>query len=310
MIWDSSDPSFVPPAARTFNGVLTGGTATDSLTLFTAPSQWINISETTCDWYPTPWNNFNVMTGFDAVGNPLYTAGWLKDFDNITVNVLSGGFDWHVVVGWNLISVPQDPVLKGTSGTFDAWDAINLYILPQIPTATDIAIATRTGPSTYTICDLTSIEVGAFAMDGVHGYWVYSDVAGPAGGVHVNALNYSAGLVLVGGVWTMPVLTAAGWNILGHTHNYTAWVNTPDAVEWTNSVIDADLNVPALTKIVATEWLEDAAPQWYHSYVVTPTFPGMATHNWGWDMSYSTQPGNGLFLWTSAAVTINFDLNQ
>jgi hypothetical protein len=296
MRWTSSDVAFVPPAPYSFNGIADGGTHNvPTLTLFSGGLQWINVSETTCDWYPTPWNNFQVMTGFNAGGAPVYTAGWLDDFDNITVNVLSGGFDWNVVVGWNIVSVPQDPVNKGANLAFDSFDALN-YCHWQLAGVTDLSLADRTGPSTYNVFDYGQAEGASFAMDGVHGYWVYSDVAGVC---HFNSTNYSAGLNNVN--------AAAGWNLLGFTHNYVAWTVIPTAAMFTTGVIDADLNIAGpLTTIVATEWLELAAPQWYHSYVVTDTFPGMATHNWAWDFTYSTQPGNGFFLWVDAATAITF----
>jgi hypothetical protein len=80
---------------------------------------------------------------------------------------------------------------------------------------------------------------------------------------------------------------------------------------WTNGAISATLGigVGGNTKIVATEWLEAVAPKWYNSYVVTTTFPGMATHNWLWDTAYSTQPGNGLFLWLTAPAVVTFNVN-
>jgi hypothetical protein len=87
--WTSGDVAFVPPPTTQFNGLGGGnGVGNNVLTLNSGGPQWINISETVCDWWPTPWNNFQVMTGF-AAGVPVYTAGWLRDFDNITVNVLA-----------------------------------------------------------------------------------------------------------------------------------------------------------------------------------------------------------------------------
>jgi hypothetical protein len=296
----SGDPAFVGPVPYTFNGLVDAGTNTQNVQFFTGGPQWLNISEHVADWYPTPWNNFLRPTGF--VGGVLQFAnGWLDDWDNITINVQVGGFDWEVVDGWNLVSVPQDPVNKGLNGIFDSWDAIQ-YCTWQLPGVTDLAIATRTGPSAYNVFDLTGVEAAAFPMDGVTGYWVFSDVAGIC---HFNATNYSA-------AGANTVNAVAGWNLLGFTHNYSAWANTPDAVEFTNAAIDADLSIAGpLTKIVVTEWVEDAVPvQWYHSYVFTDSFPGMATHNWAWDVGYSTQPGNAYFLWVDAPVTITFNVNQ
>jgi hypothetical protein len=297
MVWTSSDVAFVPPAPYVFDGVADGGTHNDLLTLFSGGPQWINISETTCDFFPTPWGAIQMPTGF--VGGVLQFAdGWYDDYDNITVNVLAGGFDWNVVVGWNIVSVPQNPVEQGTSGTFDAYDALEFYASWQLAGFTQLSLADRTGPSAYNMFDYGQPEAAAFAMDGVHGYWIYCDVAGI---VHFNSTNYSAGANVVN--------AAAGWNLLGFTHNYVVWATVPTASMFTDGTVDAALDIAgALTNIIATEWLEAPADQWYHSYVVTDTFPGMLTHNWAWDFGYSSQPGNGFFLWVDAAAVVTFDV--
>jgi hypothetical protein len=86
MEWFSSDPSFAAPAARTFNGTADAspGTQTDSLTLYTSPSQWINISEGgsgESNPYLTEWGQFHI--------DPDETvAGWQEDWDIITLNLI------------------------------------------------------------------------------------------------------------------------------------------------------------------------------------------------------------------------------
>jgi hypothetical protein len=291
-IWTSGDTLFVPPAAATFDGVVDAGTATVALTLFTGGNQWINISETTCDFYPTPWDNIQYMSAFG-----VFSDNWFDDYDNITVFVAVGGFAWNIVVGWNMVSVPQDVVEKGVSGTFDAYDALNFYCDWQLPGFTQLSLADRTGgnPSTYNMFDYGMAEGVAFAMDGVHAYWVYCDVAGI---VQFNATNYS-------GIGDNVLNAAAGWNLVGFTHNYVPWTAMPTASDFTDGTVDATLL--ASDKVVVTEW--DYTTQWYNSYVDITTFPGMATHNWVWDNSYAAQPGNGCFLWLEAATVITFNVN-
>jgi len=305
MIWWSGDPLFVPPAGYQFNGIADAGTHNDLLTLFTGGNQWINISEggaPEANPWPTPWGAIQIPTTFVG-GNVVLVPGFLKDWDNITVMVLAGGFDWKVVDGWNIVSVPQDPVNKGTNLVFDSFDALE-YVAWQLTAAggfTDLSLADRTGgnPSTYNMFDYGMAEGVAFPMDGVHGYWVYANLVLPAPvACHFNSTNYSAGLNVLNAV--------AGWNLVGFTHNYIAWGAMPTAADWTTAAIDPDL--ATVGKIVATEWLEDAVPQWYNSYVDMAGFPGMATHNWIWDNGYSQYPGNGLFLWLEAPAQINFNV--
>ena len=86
MEWFSSDPSFVAPGARTFNGTADAnpGSHNESLTLNTPPSQWINVSEGgsgESNPYLTPWGQFYI--------DPDETlAGWLEDWDIITLNLI------------------------------------------------------------------------------------------------------------------------------------------------------------------------------------------------------------------------------
>ncbi len=304
MTWWSNDPLFVPPVGYAFNGVADAGTHNDLLTLFTGPAPWINISERGAagvDPYSTPWGALNLIPTTFVGGNVVLANGWLKDWDNITLQMAVGGFDWKVVNGWNIVSVPQDPVNKGTNAVFDSFDALN-YVAWQLTGGfTELSLADRTGgnPSTYNMFDYGMAEGVSFPMDGVHGYWVYADLvaAGPFV-CHFNSTNYSAGFNVLNAV--------IGWNLVGFTHNYIAWGAMPTAAQWTTAAIDPDL--ATVGKIVVTEWLEDAAPQWYNSYVDMAGFPGMATHNWVWDNGYSAYPANGLFLWLEAPAQINFNV--
>jgi len=310
MTWYSGDPLFVPPAGYQFDGLADAGTHTDNLQLWTGGLQWINVSENgnlelPADNYPTPWGAIQIPTTF--VGGAVVLAqGWYDDWDNITLMVVSGGFDWHVVVGWNIVSVPQDPVEKGLNGVFDSYDALVIYCWElRAAGVTDLALADRIpgNPSSYNVFDFTMAEGVAFPMDGVHGYWVYSDVAAVC---HFNSTNYTN--------WGVANVlnAAAGWNLVGFTHNYTwtvGWTVLPTASDFTvDGTVSLTPGLGAVGKIVATEWLEDAGPQWYNSYVDMAGFPGMPTHDWVWDNSYSTNnPANGLFLWLEAPAVITFD---
>jgi hypothetical protein len=144
-------------------------------------------------------------------------------------------------------------------------------------------------------------EAGEFAMGSTLGYWIFTTTV-LSYDVNVLALNYTAGSNVVN--------LALGWNLLGFTHNMGVtggtgwgWVAQPTAASFTNGGISAGLAVPALAKIVATWW--NAVPQWYNSYVVTPTFPGMATHNWVYDTAYAY----GYWVWVSAPVAVTFNVN-
>lgn len=310
---DPFDVIFVPPAPYTFNGVVDAGTHNDVLQLWIGPQQFINISENGAagiNSWSTPWGAISIPHDYDAVGaiglwQNFSTEEW-KDWDNITLNLLVGGFDWDVVVGWNIVSVPQDPVNKQGNGVFDSYDALE-YCIWQLGGVTDLALYTRTGPSTYTAFDYGQAEGVSFPMDMGLGYWVYSDVAGIC---HFNATNYTTSVDDGTGNWVLQYGIGAGWNLVGIMHNYTtlAWNTLPFARHFTDGTVDLDLDSAGAAgpKVIATEWLEDAAPQWYHSYVDTTTFPGMATHDWGMEF-FSGNPGTGLFLWVDAGVTIDWD---
>jgi uncharacterized repeat protein (TIGR01451 family) len=84
MRWRSSAVFGAPiPADYTFNGILTPtpGVWSGNLALMSIGPQWINISEIDSlglNPYLTPWGSWNLSDG---------TPGYLKDWDNITVNV-------------------------------------------------------------------------------------------------------------------------------------------------------------------------------------------------------------------------------
>ncbi len=291
----SANGSYSAPGNYLFNGLASGtpGTRTETVTLGLPLGQrWLNVSEgPDLNPYLTPWGAFNHWNG---------TAGFLKDWDNVTINVTGAGFLWRLEQGWNLICVPASPVQKGGNGIFDSYDALNItYAITGDP---DMSIADRIGgiPSAYNIFDIGMPENLAFPMDGVHGYWLYLSVPGPFV-VSVIAQNYSVAGANVANL-------AVGWNLMGFTHNVSGggaqpggWNSALSASHFTNGNVDSDLNVPPRNKLVITWW--NPIVQWYHSYVVTPTFPGMPTHDWAYDTTYAY----GYWVWTDAAMQVTFD---
>jgi hypothetical protein len=243
--------------------------------------------------------------------DPLNTIpGWLKDWDNTTIYIQPNSFEWELEQGWNLVSCPQEAVFRqGANLFFDAQDAlnwtnmymINILLLPGDPA---LSIADRTGgnPSTYATYDLDTGEAGAFPLDTLHGYWVYTSLPGP------NIISFgSVNATTIVGTTNIQCDLFAGWNLQGFQHNYTAamgWTVWPTASMFTDGTVDPALNVPAFWKIVATEWQEPT--DWYISYVVTNIFPGMADKNWVWDQ-FSFNPGVGFWLWVPADITITYD---
>jgi hypothetical protein len=299
----SNDPALIGFVPRTFDGTAdaTPGLDAQVITLFNGPAIWLNVSEGGAelpvpDNFLTPWGGFSVHINFAILD------GWLKDYDNITVQVLVGGFDWDLQQGWNIVSLPQEPTLRvGANLFFDSEDALeNCFLTTADP---NMQLATRvlgTNPSTYTVYDYGTGEGSAFALDSVHGYWVYLAVAGPFV-VHFDSINWSA-------PGSDTVACDAGWNLLGFTHNYITWTNIPTASDFTDGTIDVDFTTggAAGNKIVATDW--NQAPQWYNSYVTTTTFPGMPVHDWVWDTGYSGQPGNGFWLWIEVPASLTFPI--
>ncbi len=291
----SADGAYSAPPDYTFDGLLSGtpGTRTEIVS-FGLPlgQRWLNVSEgPDLNPYLTPWGAFNHWNG---------TAGFLKDWDNVTINVTGAGFLWRLEQGWNLISVPASPVQKGGNGIFDSFDALNITY--AITGDSGMSIADRIGgiPSAYNIFDIGMPENLAFPMDGVHGYWLYLSVPGPFV-VSVIAQNYSVAGANVANL-------AVGWNLMGFTHNVSGggaqpggWNSALSASHFTNGNVDSDLNVPPRNKLVITWW--NPIVQWYHSYVVTLTFPGMPTHDWAYDTTYAY----GYWVWADAAVLVTFD---
>jgi hypothetical protein len=270
----------------------------------TAGVQYLNISEGGLELpvpnnFPTPWGAFTQRI------NGVVSNGYLDDYENTTVLVQSGIFMWNLVIGWNQVCVPMNPNNDGGNAVFGAFDAARECW--QDLSGADVSVASRTGgnPSNYAVFDNGSAEGAAtdFAMDYVHGYWIWSNRAGV---VTVAAQNVSAP-----GVDNVVALTA-GWNLLGFTHNYMSggalaggWTNQPDANEFVTGVVDADVAIAGSeVQLIATWWVQ--ATQWYNSYVYTDTFPGMATtaHNWVYDTNYAY----GYFLWTDTVETVTFPL--
>jgi len=316
MTWTSGDLLATLPVAYTIDGTAGGftGTQIDALTLVTGGLQWVNISErifpADCNWYPSIFGAFQLRMG------GVLVDGWYDDWDNITLLVLAGGFDWNLVQGWNLVSCPQDAVYRALGSVnlfFDAQDAltcVNEYLLTNFG-VTDplLSLSDRIGVGAYQTYDVGQPEP-AWGLDTTSGYWVYYSLAVPHI-VHFIANNATCNA----GTHYVDVAVGANWNLLGYQHNYTGntgWAYYPFAADFTNGVIatylwHVDLG-GARTKIVVTEWLELALPQWYNSYVVDIGFPGMATKNWQWDGTYSANPGNGYWLWVDVGGTITYDV--
>jgi len=297
MNWRSAG-AFTPPPNQWFNGTAspTPGTFTANHVLgLPLGARWLNISEggaAELNPYLTPWGAFNLYNG---------QSGYLKDWAIATINVTGQGFLWRLVHGWNLVCVPASPVNKGGNGAFGSFDALNISF--AVTGDAGMKVATRnlgTNPSTYAEFVFGAPEAGEFPMDDVHGYWLYLRLPGPFV-VNVTALNYSA-------AGSNVVNLQVGWNLLGFTHNISSggsqgggWHNILRAQAFTNGSIAVGLNVPPRIKLVVTWW--NAVPQWYNSYVVTPTFPGMASHNWNYDTTYAY----GYWVWTDAAILVTFD---
>ncbi len=209
----------------------------------------------------------------------------------------TGSFDWHLVENYSLISCPQSPVEKGGNGIFDSYDALELCY--AITGDSNISIQKMNGTTTveqnFAYGDN---ETSAFPMYSVHGYRVNLTIPGSYI-VNVAATNYTNP-----GDFTAEL--EPGWNLLGFPHNYTPWTWVPRAKDFTDGSMDPDLDIDGpLTKIIVTEWEKDV--QWFHSYVVQDSFPGLESHNWYWDFSYSDQPGNAFWLWVDLNATLTFN---
>jgi hypothetical protein len=268
---------------------------------------WLNVSEggqlpLTDTFFLTDWGTWYL--------DPLNTIpGWLKDWDNITIMIQVGGFDWELHQGWNLVSCPQNATYRvDTNPFFDSQDALNwtnTYLFATFGFYDPaLSIADRIGgnPSAYQTYDLDTGEGPAWAIDTLHGYWVFMSQAGGPYIVHFDSINATT----IVGTDTISCDLFTGWNLQGWQHNYTwtvGWTVVPTASMFTDGTIDPALNVPAMQKIVATEWEETT--QWYESYVVTDIFPGMANKNWVWDM-FTLNPGAGCWVWVPADITITY----
>lgn len=302
--------SYITPLDKVFEGTADPdpGHFLGTMQIFYPGDLWyLNVSEGgqlfPDTFFLTDWNAWWL--------DPLNSIpGWLKDWDNITIFIQVGGFDWELEFGWNLVSCPQEATYRqGVNPFFDSQDALNwtnLYMINFLGLAGDpmLSIADRTGgnPSTYATYDLDTGEAAAFPIDTLHGYWVYTSLAGP-NIIHFDSVNATT----IIGTTTITCDLFAGWNLQGFQHNYTGalgWTVWPTANVFTDGTIDPALNVPAFWKIVATEWQEPT--DWYMSYVVTNIFPGMADKNWVWDQ-FTMNPGVGFWLWVPADITITYD---
>jgi hypothetical protein len=267
---------------------------------------WLNVSEGgqafPDTFYLTPWDAW-------WLDPAAAVPGWLKDWDNITINVVGGGFDWELIQGWNLVSCPQNFTHRvGANAYMDSQDALNwtnLYMINFLALAGDplLSIARNDGgvPSTYTGYDLDTGEGTAFMMNCQNSYWVFTGLVGP-NIIHFDSVNETTNA----GPDLVSYDLVAGWNMMGWQHNYSVpigWGAIPTASDFADGTVDTTglLDIAgALTKIVVTEWTD---VKWYNSYVVTDTFPGMADKDWLWDFSYSAQPGNGVWIWIDAPTT-------
>jgi hypothetical protein len=85
------------------------------------------------------------------------------------------------------------------------------------------------------------------------------------------------------------------------------WSAGLTARDWADGVVDVDVDGD-MGLVIATRWAP--ATQWYQSYVHSPTFPGIGARDWGWDTYvFSSNPGNGCWLWVPNTCTINFDID-
>ena len=62
-----------------------------------------------------------IMVASSLVVIPFATGS--ETIDEITN---AAGFDWNLVPGWNLVSVPMEPTEKGGNGIFDSYDALEI----------------------------------------------------------------------------------------------------------------------------------------------------------------------------------------
>lgn len=302
--------SYTAPADQTFNGVADGGVYVGVAVMqinFPLGQWYLNESEggqiDLDTLYLTPWGAI--------FQDPLNTVPlFLKDWDNITINVVGGGFDWYLTTGWNLVSCPQDGTFRAAPNllnpNFDSQDALNwtnqyLFTTNGVYDHT-LSMAQRTGTGAYDVYALDNGEGGLnFNIDTTAGYWVYY------GGAAATAVNFMSLNATTTGINTQDVAVSAGWNLLGYQHNDTGaigWGAYPLASQWAAGVIDTSGYMAGLTKIVVTTW---STSKWYKSYVVDAGFLGMPAQDWQWmPVIYSTNPGDGFWLWVDAGGTMTY----
>ena len=297
LTWTSGDVFATLPVPLNVDGTTGGftGVVADSITLVSGGPQWINISEGVADWHPSVFDGFTIQRG------GIVENGWFDDYDNITLLVAAGGYDWQLVQGWNLVSCPQDGTFReggSVNAFFDAQDAlewVNDYLLANFGEGPDLllSLSDRTGVGTYQSYGIGEPEP-AWGLDTTSGYWVYYSLP------TTRTIRFAAVNATCSAANTVDVALDNGWNLLGLQHNYSvvAWGAGLSAAEFTDGTIATVLDhielTGARTKIVMTEWL--TATQWYNSYVVDTGFPGMTSKDWPWNM-YSFNPGNGYWLW-------------
>jgi len=301
MNFHSNDPLFQndwnhPLRFDGIGGSVTDGYYSGSVVFFSAGENYLNISEggqSEMNPYLTPWGDFSQSIDFSFV------KGWSDDWETSIVFCLGGArIWWNLRYGWNLLSLPLNPrsFQYGSNGIFDSFDALNLIYASNADLNLRMLKRLPGVQPTFAVFDYGQPESAAFAMDGVHSYWVWTEAA--------------AYVMFYGQDWAAPANTIVlniGWNALGFPHQYPYWDQIPTASDFTDGTIDADLDIAGSNqKIIASQW--NAVTQKFISYVVTDSFPGIQSKNWQWDFSEFSFPGNGLMLWTDEADQITFPM--
>jgi hypothetical protein len=124
----SASGSYAAPLDQYFNGTTSPdpGHYFGSMTMYTSGNnQWVNVSEggyLENNSYLTPFGEFDI--------DPWMTPGYLKDWNETTVNVEST-FEMQLNEGWNLISIPleqnDESIYQALSSIGGKWDCIQVY---------------------------------------------------------------------------------------------------------------------------------------------------------------------------------------
>ncbi len=205
---------------------------------------------------------------------------------------------------WNLISIPREPLDKGSDGKFTAFDL--LREIQEDLGVFSFSVARHNGgiPSSYTVFDSGTME-GAFndfEITNTDAYWLYAPAV-------YGMVNIESQDIANWGIDNVKVLDA-GWNMLGFPHNNSVggaqpggWNTQLRAHHFTDGTIDPDLVVGVVDQdmIIATRWIPTTHQ--YESYLVNTTFSGIASKDWYYDSYYSI----GYWLWVENSVEVTFD---